>query len=164
MLGRYAIYSGKTTLETFNDLPGPHYRASWFIWWWLLVLIMILLQHGAMLGGVAMVLNILFPGVSVTYWAIIMMLFTITILRIGRYNLLQNAAAMMVLAFTITTIICVGLIQGTDYAISWEQISSGLTFDLPIGGFAVALAMFGITGVGAGELIYYPSVCLREWI
>ncbi|MBH53861.1 MAG: iron transporter [Opitutaceae bacterium] len=162
MLGRYAIYSGKTTLETFNDLPGPHYRASWFIWWWLLVLIMVLLQHGAMLGGVAMVLNILFPGVSVTYWAIIMMLFTITILRIGRYNLLQNAAAMMVLAFTITTIICVGLIQGTDYAISWKQISSGLTFDLPIGGFAVALAMFGITGVGAGELIYYPSVCLER--
>jgi hypothetical protein len=68
----------------------------------------------------------------------------------------------MVLAFTLTTITCVLLIQGTDYALNWDQVKSGLQFDLPIGGLAVALAMFGITGVGAGELIYYPSICLEK--
>ena len=41
MLGSFAIYSGKTTLEALNELPGPRYRASWFVWWWFLVLIMI---------------------------------------------------------------------------------------------------------------------------
>ena len=71
-------------------------------------------------------------------------------------------SATMVLAFTITTLICVVLIQGTDYALTWEQVSSGLKFDLPLGGLAVALAMFGITGVGAGELIYYPTFCLEK--
>ena len=162
MLGRFAIYSGKTTLEAFNELPGPRYRASWFVWWWFLVLCMTIMQQGAMLGGVSMVLNILFPGIPVTAWALVMMVFTITIQRMGKYKMLEKAAAVMVLAFTLTTVICVGLIQGTDYALNWEQVSSGLQFDLPLGGLAVALAMFGITGVGAGELIYYPSVCLEK--
>lgn len=162
MLGRYAIYSGKTTLEAFNDLPGPRHKASWFIWWWMLVLCMIMLQQGAMLGGVAMVLNILVPAIPVWGWAVVMMVFTICVLRFGKYKLLQNVSAGMVLAFTITTLICVLLIQGTDYALTWDQVSSGLQFDLPLGGLAVALAMFGITGVGAGELIYYPTFCLEK--
>ena len=122
MLGRYAIYSGKTTLEAFNDLPGPRHKASWFIWWWMLVLCMIMLQQGAMLGGVAMVLNILVPAIPVWGWAVVMMVFTICVLRFGKYKLLQNVSAGMVLAFTITTLICVLLIQGTDYALTWDQV------------------------------------------
>ena len=162
MLGRFAIYTGKTTLEAFNDLPGPRHKASWFVWWWVIVLIMVMMQQGAMLGGVAMVLNIIVPSVPVYAWALVMMTFTITMLRLGRYNLLEKASSVMVLAFTATTITCVILIQGTDYALTWEQVESGLQFHLPIGGLAVGLAMFGITGVGATELIYYPSVCLEK--
>ena len=45
---------------------------------------------------------------------------------------------------------------------SWQQTLSGLKFELPRGGVAAALAVFGITGVGATELFMYPYWCVEK--
>jgi hypothetical protein len=45
---------------------------------------------------------------------------------------------------------------------SWEQIRSGLQFDLPGNGIATAIAVFGITGVGASEMFMYPYWCVEK--
>jgi hypothetical protein len=37
-----------------------------------------------------------------------------------------------------------------------------LTFELPAAGFATAIAVFGITGVGATELVMYPYWCVEK--
>ena len=52
-------------------------------------------------------------------------------------------------------------LQWTPYRVSSAQLLDGLTFQLPAS-FTVAFAAFGITGVGASELIYYPYWCLEK--
>jgi hypothetical protein len=53
------------------------------------------------------------------------------------------------------------LIRKPQY-FSWGQLATGLEFKLPSGGLASAVAVFGITGVGASELIYYPYWCVEK--
>ncbi|MBI2946657.1 MAG: Nramp family divalent metal transporter, partial [Verrucomicrobia bacterium] len=89
IIGRYAIFSGETTLQFMNELPGPRVRASWFIWCHFLMLMMINFQQGAMLGGVGQVLNIVVPQLSVAVWALIAALVTILLLRSGKYRLIE---------------------------------------------------------------------------
>ena len=46
---------------------------------------------------------------------------------------------------------------------TWADFTSGLSFKVPEGdGLIVALAAFGIIGVGATELIQYPYWCLEK--
>src|SRR5690606_6056590 len=45
---------------------------------------------------------------------------------------------------------------------SWEQVLHGLSFQPPEGGLGTAVAVFGITGVGASELVMYPYWCIEK--
>ncbi len=67
----------------------------------------------------------------------------------------------MVAMFTLSTIVAMVALQWTPYRVSSAQIAEGLRFHLPPS-FTVAFAAFGITGVGASELIYYPYWCLEK--
>ena len=67
----------------------------------------------------------------------------------------------MVAAFTISTIVAMIALQWTPYRVSSAQLIDGLKFQLPAS-FTVAFAAFGIIGVGASELIYYPYWCLEK--
>src|SRR3954464_13566611 len=33
-MGRHAIATGETALESFNRFPGPRWRVSWVVWCW----------------------------------------------------------------------------------------------------------------------------------
>jgi len=55
----------------------------------------------------------------------------------------------------------VAALQFTAFAITPSDIALGLSFQLP-DSFIVAFAAFGIIGVGASELIYYPYWCLEK--
>lgn len=162
VIGRYAISSGETTLQIFDSLPGPRFRVSWTVWLWLVMTIMTSFQLGAMLGGVGMVLNILMPQFSITMWALVIAGITVLLLVGGRYTSIEKISIAMVAAFTLTTIICVVLIQQTPYHYTIADLISGLKFELPSGGVAIALAVFGITGIGSSEIIYYPYWCLEK--
>ena len=67
----------------------------------------------------------------------------------------------MVAAFTLSTVVAMVALQWTPYRVSAAQIAEGLRFNLPPS-FTVAFAAFGITDVGASELIYYPYWCLEK--
>ena len=45
---------------------------------------------------------------------------------------------------------------------SWSALATGFTFKLPTKGFSTAVAVFGITGVGASELFMYPYWCVEK--
>jgi manganese transport protein len=83
------------------------------------------------------------------------------LLVLGRYRLVERFSTVLVALFTVCTVIAVGALQWTPYAISSEQLIEGMSFRLP-DNFAVAFAAFGIIGVGASELIYYPYWCLEK--
>src|SRR6188474_2690441 len=63
-LGRYAISSGKPTLQAFNEMPGPRLGAHWLVWWWFGMLLLTVSQLGGMVGGVGQALDLAFPKVS----------------------------------------------------------------------------------------------------
>ncbi len=107
---------------------------------------------------------------------------TIVLLVIGRYALVQNFSTVLVVAFTIVTIVAVFALQfhpDPRYVIHWGDVADGLKFRIPggdemvrsplalvqgkvISPLATALATFGIIGVGATELISYPYWCLEK--
>ena len=71
----------------------------------------------------------------------------------------------MVVLFVVATLFALGSLQWSPemaaHSISWGDIREGFQFRLP-GDFSTAFAAFGIIGVGASELIYYPYWCLEK--
>ncbi len=161
-LGRYAIGTGETTLEAFNRLPGPRWRVSWVVWLWFLVVLLGLFSIGGMLGGISEVLNTLLPGISFNAWLLILNLFTIGLLVVGRYSLIERVAVAMVVTFTVLTVGCAYLLSKDPQYFSWASVLDGLSFHPPRGGMSTAVTVFGATGVGAIELIAYPYWCIEK--
>jgi manganese transport protein len=69
-----------------------------------------------------------------------------------------------VVIFTFGTVACVLMLPAAGHPIDWGNVASGLSFSLPTGAGAAtaAIAMFGITGVGAAELVAYPYWCIEK--
>ena len=102
-------------------------------------------------------------------WAVIVAIVTSVAMIFGRYGLIQAVATVLVVAFTIVTIVTAVLLEAQPHwQVTPEELVSGLSFRLPprIEGMdspiVIALAAFGIIGVGAGELIQYPYWCLEK--
>ncbi len=160
-LGRYAITRGRTTLEALNALPGPRLMVSWVLWIWLAMFICLVPQVAGMVGGTATALQLAGLTVDVTPLAILVGLSCAVLLVVGRYKLVEVASTAMVAGFTLTTVIALVALQITPYAITGAQLAEGLSFHLPAD-LATAFGCFGIIGVGASELIYYPYWCLEK--
>jgi Mn2+/Fe2+ NRAMP family transporter len=161
--GKHVIHTGESTMTSFNRLPGPHLgKASWTIWAWLLVQVFKLLQVGGIVGGVAITLHIALPGVSVTAWTLLVTVITSLLVYRGYYGPVEKLSLFMMLGFTLLTLACVFFLQFTPYALTANQVVGGLKLGLPAEAVGVAIAAFGITGVGGDEIMYYNYWCLEK--
>ncbi|MDE2680960.1 MAG: Nramp family divalent metal transporter [Verrucomicrobiota bacterium] len=173
-LGRFAISKGMTTLEAMNTIPGPRWVVSWLVWCWLFMFVGILFQLGGIVGGVGQVVaelgwfgegggtgiftmdRLIAVGVSAA---------TVAILASGKYKPVEVFSTIVVVLFMLATLFALGSLQWSPemaaHSISWGDIREGFQFRLP-GDFSTAFAAFGIIGVGASELIYYPYWCLEK--
>jgi hypothetical protein len=103
-------------------------------------------------------------------WAAVVAVITSGLLYVGRYGLIQLLATVLVVGFTVVTILTVVLLQrNSAWAVTGQELAQGLSFRLPppsdrLPGSPVATALgaFGIIGVGAAELIMYPYWCLEK--
>lgn len=162
-LGRYVIATGKTGLAAFNEVPGPRLKVGWVVWGWVIMTAMTRFQIGAMYGGVAQVMNQLIPEVSVTVWVFILLAITLALLLGGGYERIEKLATIKVCLFTMLTFLCALLLMRRPEYFSWKALGEGLLFRLPPNnGLATAVAVFGITGVGASELFMYPYWCVEK--
>jgi len=172
-LGRFAVSSGHTTFRGFRNLPGP---GALLVWWCAVMLLVTQLQIGAMIAGIGQSLHLVLPAFSETLaarlgeadrpelpWGILVTGLTAVLLATGSYRLIERLMMVLVACFTTMTVLCVALLP-EDVAVTWPRIRSGLTFQLPNDRAIIgaALAMFGITGVGATELLSYPYWCLEK--
>jgi Mn2+/Fe2+ NRAMP family transporter len=162
ILGRYSVATGKTSLQFLDEIPGPRVGARWIVWMYVLMTLFTFFQQGAMLGGVAMVLNLIAPGISIMAFALVTAGVTVGLLRLEGYGPLEKVSAAMMGVLVLTTLASVGLLQSTPYAHSASDLLDGLTFTIPLGGLTTALAVFGITGIGTSELVYYPYWCVEK--
>ena len=102
-------------------------------------------------------------------WAAILAGATSLLLYVGRYRVIQFVSTALVATFTLVTILTlVALQMRPEWAVSAKELAGGLSFHLPPSGPAggnpvrTALGAFGIIGVGASELLIYPSWCLEK--
>jgi manganese transport protein len=160
-LARTAVATGQTTLAALDTLPGPRWRVSWVLWLWLLMYVSLVFQVGGIVGGIASVFAELGIGGSARAWALPVGTSCALLLASGRYGPVEKGCTIMVAAFTISAVVSVAALQWTPYHLTAAQIASGWRFSLPPG-FGVAFAAFGVIGVGASELIYYPYWCLEK--
>ncbi len=161
--GRQAILTGETVMHTFNKLPGIRLgNMHWSVWTVLLLTLLKIVQVGGMLGGSALVLHMLTPQISVITWVIILAIVVSLLVYKNYYPFLEKASLFMLLVFTIITLASLIVVQFTVYAFSWQDIASGLQFELPAAMVMLAIGAFGITGVGSDEIISYNYWCLEK--
>jgi manganese transport protein len=161
--GRHAIASGETSMTSLNRLPGPRLgRANWSIWAWLAILSLKLIQGGGIIGGVALVLGIVFPGVGIFVWLVLVALSVSLLVFKGYYKTIEKTSVILITLFVLTTLACVGLLQFTSFAVSWADVFEGLRFKLPKAALGIAIAAFGLTGVGGDEIMFYNYWCLEK--
>jgi manganese transport protein len=161
-LGRYTIATGHTGLEGFDSLPGPRPGLRWIVWAWAATVTLTLLQVGGMYGGVSQVMSALIPVIPPTIWAGACLAITLALLLGGGYERIERFAFIKVGLFSLLTICAAAILFGRPDAISAADLASGLRLDLPAAGLATAIAVFGITGVGATELVMYPYWCVEK--
>jgi manganese transport protein len=161
-LGRYTIATGRTGLEGFNCVPGPRaVGVNWVVWAWALMVASTLIQVGGMYGGVAQVLHLLAP-LSVNVWVGICLMATLAMLLGGGYQRIERFALIKVGLFTLLTVCAAAVLLRRPGAVEWSDLASGLSLRLPPAGLVTAIAVFGITGVGATELVMYPYWCIEK--
>lgn len=108
------------------------------------------------------------PGPDPYVWAIIVSLLTSAILFWGRYGLIEKTVTILVAGFTVVTLVNLALLQSNpDWAVTSAEWAQGFSFQVPpkvegLNPIATALATFGIIGVAAGELVFYPYWCLEK--
>ena len=113
------------------------------------------LQVGGIIGGVAIILQMVFPGVPIWVFLISLAISVSMLVSLGYYTLLEKASIVMIALFTLFTLASLFMLQYTDYAITTSDIASGLTFQLPGAVLLFAIGAFGITGVGGDEIMVY---------
>lgn len=161
-MGRYIIASGETGLASFNRMPGPRVKVNWVVWAWSVMTLMTLLQVGAMFGGVSQVMNLLIPAIPVKAWVLVFWGITLALLLGGAYERIERLAMIKVGLFTMLTFLAALLLIRMPQYFSWPEFWEGFKFKMPGEGFSTAVAVFGITGVGASELMMYPYWCVEK--
>ena len=184
-LGRYAITHGKTTLAAFDTLPGPRAGASWMCWLWLIMMLTTQAQIAAMEGTVGQAAHMAFPGRRTVIaaaagsvvaswgpflasheeyvWAGVTTVAAILLLLSGGYRRLEKITTILVAAVTLFTVASVLILQWTSFRINLTDLEQAVSsWPFPRPAVALAFSAFGITGVGASELVAYPYWCIEK--
>ncbi len=163
--GRLSITRGVTAMNLMNEMPGPRFgkkKISWAVWSWLVLWLFKPLQLGGIIGGVAIILNIAIPYLSIAVWTIVVAFVVITVMLFGFYEVVEKVSLVFMGLFTLFTLLAVFMVQSTDFAVSWPDIAEGLSFRLPKGSVGFAFAAFGLTGVGGDEILSYNYWCIEK--
>jgi hypothetical protein len=168
-LARWTISTGQPALTGYNKVPPRFGPIGWINVLWVIMALSKVLQIGGIVGGVAVAFSILLPiggdplgGTSIMVWTILVAVTSIALLYSNRYGLIERGAVLLVVIFSFITILIAFGLPFTPFAFSWADVASGLTFAIPAGALGAALAMFGITGVGADEITFYTYWCVEK--
>ena len=166
-ISRYVIATNQTFLEAFSDMPGPKTnirgkQASWLVWFMFIGVIPSIAGMGGLAGAVAEAGHAMIPSLSVEAWVVTACFVTWFILYLGSYQSLEKILLAMVFFFSVVTLVIAIAMQSTSYAFTSEQIIGGLSFSFPFEHTALALAVFGFTGISFGEIMAYTYWCLEK--
>lgn len=161
--GKKAILSGQTAMSSFNLLPGPRIgKSNWAVWIIFILTSLKIVQVGGILGAASIVMHLLFPWFPTYAAAFLVAIVTSAMIYRGFYQTIEKVSLVMIVGFTIATLSAVYMIQFTPFSFTWSEMAEGIKFKFPTEIVAVAFGAFGITGVGADEIIAYNYWCLEK--
>jgi hypothetical protein len=96
------------------------------------------------------------------FWAAVTTIAVILLLLSGGYRRLERITTFLVAAVTLFTVASVLILQWTTFRITVVDLEHGLELAIPTATVALAFSAFGITGVGASELVAYPYWCIEK--
>lgn len=168
-MARYSIVTGLGGMEGYTRVPPRVGNIGWVFVMWALMAISKLIQTGGLIGGMAAALSILLPigsgpleTTSLTIWAVTVTVIAIVSLYANKYGLIEKVAVLLTMTFVVVTLVVALGLPATEYAYSAGDLASGLSLSLPAGAIGVAIAMFGLTGVGSEEITAYTYWCLEK--
>jgi Mn2+/Fe2+ NRAMP family transporter len=161
-LARWSISTGKPAITGYNDVPPKFLGRGWMAWLVLLMFLQFLIGQAGVISGAALAFSMLLPIggdpfsiLSIGAWVAILVVVAIGIHLANRYELVENISTWLVILVVLFAVAVVFLVQYTEFAWSGGDIADGLRFQVAAGAMGVALSMFGMTGVGAGEITAY---------
>lgn len=168
-LARWTISTGEPAISGFNRVPPKFGRFGWINVLFVLLVAVKVLQTGGVVGAVAAACSMLAPiggeplgFTSLATWTAIVAVSTVLMLYSNKYRLIERGAVLLVGIFVLVTVaIAVGL-PFTPLGYGADDLLGGLTFTIPAGALGAAMAMFGLTGVGAEEIAAYTYWCLEK--
>lgn len=168
-LARWSISTGKAAITGYNDVPPKIAGRGWMTWLVLLMFLQFLIGQAGVIGASALAFSTLLPiggdpfsTVSIGVWVLILVVIAIGIHIVNRYKLVESISTVLVVLVTAFAVVMVFLVQFTEYQWSVADLGSGLRFQISVGSMGVALSMFGMTGVGAGEITAYTYWCVEK--
>ena len=161
--GRHTILYGRPALEAWDATRGPRlFGAHWSAYGALLFMLTSWLGMAGVIGAAAQVLAHAFPGSGAGVWVpVIAVVLGLVVFR-GRYGQVERIATFLNLVFVSAILYCNIAAQTTRFAFGAGDVLDGLRFHLPPEGITLLIAVFGITGVGSGEIVMYTYWCLEK--
>ena len=174
LLAVSAVVIGRRSVVGDSSTGRP--RINWFMWVYLVSVLLMYINGGAIVGGAGQAVELALPGKlgdnGSVIWTLVVAIGAAAILLSGGYNVLERVSIGLVFTFTLITIACTVLLQWTGYAVTWDDIRSGLEFRIFPGnlmaGLAAstivmtALAAYAGTGIGHYEMITYTYWCVEK--
>lgn len=165
---RWTIVTGQPALDGLNKIPPRIGGRGWAVYLWLLVFLAKMVQYGGIIGAIALACSALVPiggaltATSVMIWTGIIAVIMIVGLYSNKYERIESVGAILVVCFTVFSLIVAFGLPWTPFAYNLADLGSGLSFSIPAGAIGIAVAMFGISGVGSDEVMIYNYWCLEK--
>ncbi|GAB3268616.1 NRAMP family divalent metal transporter [Arthrobacter pigmenti] len=168
-LGRWSISTGKVAVTGYNEVPPKIAKRGWMAWLVLLMFIQFLTSQAGVISASAFAFSALLPiggepfsFVSIGSWVAILVAIAIAIHITNKYTVVERISTALVMLIAVFAIVMVFAIQGTEFSWNAGDLMEGMRFQVAVGSFGVALSMFGLTGVGAGEITAYTYWCVEK--
>ncbi|APX32481.1 manganese transporter NRAMP [Brachybacterium sp. P6-10-X1] len=161
-LARWSISTGRVALDGYDDVPPRVAKRGWISWLVLLMFLQFFIGQAGVISASAFAFSSLFPigpepysMLSIGSWVAILVVVAIAIHVANRYAVVENISTVLVLLVTVFAVVMLFLLHGTEFAWTLGDVADGMRFEIALGSAGIALAMFGMTGVGAGETTAY---------
>jgi Mn2+/Fe2+ NRAMP family transporter len=168
-LGRWSISTGKVAVTGYNEVPPKIAKRGWMAWLVLLMFVQFLTSQAGVISASAFAFSSLLPiggepysFLSIGCWVGILVVIAIAIHLTNRYTVVEGVSTLLVFLVTAFAVVMLFSLQGTEFSWNIADLGDGMRFQIALGSMGIALSMFGLTGVGAGEITAYTYWCVEK--
>lgn len=168
-LARWSISTGQSGIAGYDEVPPKLGGRGWVSYLAVLMFLQFLTSQAGVLSAAGLALALLVPidgdptsTVSIGFWVLVMVVVAIAIHATNRYGIVEKVSTALVVVVTFAVVVMVFGIQLTPFAWTAGDLGSGMQLQIAAGAMGIALSMFGLTGVGAGEITSYSFWCVEK--